>query len=71
MSNFSRISKLPNLLPNTLCGNQGREYFYCVSKTFQAARKVAIQVRWNKPPEGWFKLNTDGDRKSTRLNSSH
>ena len=22
--------------------------------------KVAIQVRWNKPVVGWFKLNTNG-----------
>ena len=51
---------IPNPNLHKVCIHQGREYFYCVSKTFQAARKVAIQVRWNKPPEGWFKLNTDG-----------
>lgn len=22
--------------------------------------KVAIPVKWNKPPAGWYKLNTDG-----------
>lgn len=21
---------------------------------------VVVNIRWNKPPNGWFKLNTDG-----------
>ena len=31
-----------------------------MSKTIQSTRKVAIQVWWNKPADGWFKLNSDG-----------
>lgn len=53
-------NSIPNPNLHKACIHQVREYFYCVSKIFQATRKVAIQVRWNKPPEGWFKLNTDG-----------
>ncbi|KAK9986163.1 hypothetical protein SO802_031114 [Lithocarpus litseifolius] len=45
---------------HTTCINQALEYFLCISKTRQQKHKIAIHVRWNKPPTGWFKLNTDG-----------
>lgn len=37
-----------------------REYFYCVSKGQKIKRQIAIQVHWNRPPVGWFKLDVDG-----------
>lgn len=37
-----------------------REYFYCVSKTQRTKCNIAIQMRWFRPPLGWFKLNSDG-----------
>ena len=31
-----------------------------MGKTKESAPKMAIQVKWNKPAEGWHKLNIDG-----------
>lgn len=45
---------------HTTCINQALEYFFCISKTPQKKHKIAIPMKWNKPPIGWFKLNTDG-----------
>ena len=52
-------NSIPNPNLHKACIHQAKEYYYCVSKTIQSTRKVAIQVRWNKPADGWFKLNTD------------
>ena len=41
------------------CISQAPEYHFCVGKIRQLKRKVAIPIRWNKPLEGWYKLNTD------------
>lgn len=49
-----------NLKLNNLCIQIAREYFYCVSKGQKIKQQIAIQVRWNRPPVGWFKLNSDG-----------
>ena len=40
--------------------NQALEYFYCVGKTKCQKNMVICNVRWERPPLGWFKLNTDG-----------
>ena len=45
---------------NNLCIQTAREYFYCVSKGQKIKQQITIQVRWNRPPMGWFKLNADG-----------
>nr|POE96986.1 putative ribonuclease h protein [Quercus suber] len=34
--------------------------FFCVGKVRKVNQRSLIQVSWSKPPEGWFKLNTDG-----------
>ncbi|XP_075663469.1 uncharacterized protein LOC142633081 [Castanea sativa] len=36
------------------------EYFFCVGKPLQTKQYSTIPVRWHKPAEGWFKLNSDG-----------
>ena len=43
-----------------LCIQVAREYFYCVSKGKKIKHHIAVQVRWNRPPLGWFKLNSNG-----------
>nr|POF23203.1 putative ribonuclease h protein [Quercus suber] len=40
--------------------NQALEYYYCVGKMKSQKNKVVYNVRWEKPPLGWCKLNTDG-----------
>ena len=53
-------NSIPNpKLPND-CINQAREYHFCVSKGKKTNAKIVIPVGWNKPREGWFKLNSDG-----------
>ncbi|XP_075645570.1 uncharacterized protein LOC142616645 [Castanea sativa] len=42
------------------CLSQAREFFFCVGKMREVIHSVSIQVKWTKPPEGWYKLNTDG-----------
>lgn len=43
-----------------LCLSQVVEYFFCVGKMRKVSQRVLMQVKWSKPPEGWFKLNSDG-----------
>ena len=31
-----------------------------MSKGQKIKRQITIEVRWNKPPVGWFKLNANG-----------
>ena len=53
-------NSIPNLsLPND-CINQAKEYHFCVSKGKKTTAKIVIPVGWNKPRNGWFKLNSDG-----------
>ena len=47
----------PNL--HSLCMKAATEYYYCVGKGPAFKRHSIIPVRWNKPHEGWFKLNSD------------
>ena len=39
---------------------QATEFFHCVSCQRNNRRLVIKQVRWERPGEGWLKLNTDG-----------
>ena len=55
---FENVAQNPNLQKQ--CIAQVVEYFYCVGKIKMQRSKVVVNVRWNKPPIGWFKLNTDG-----------
>ena len=43
-----------------MCISQAREFYYCVGKINKQRRLAGIQVRWEKPPSNWFKLNTNG-----------
>ena len=49
-----------NLNLHRFCLNEAREYFYCIAKSGRKKQLTSILVKWNKPPEKWFKLNTDG-----------
>ena len=40
--------------------SQALEYYDCVGKVRSQKNKVVCNVRWEKPPLGWCKLNTDG-----------
>lgn len=42
------------------CIQLAAEYFFCVGKPLQTKQYSAIPMRWHKPAEGWFKLNSDG-----------
>ena len=55
---FDNIPLSTNL--HGLCLSQAVEYFYCVGKMMNVRQRVSMQVKWSKPPEGWFKLNLDG-----------
>ena len=39
---------------------QTLEFMYCVSSPKGPTRSLIKRVRWERPPEGWCKLNTDG-----------
>ena len=40
------------------CLSQAMEYYYYVGKMGKISQRVL--VKWSKPPERWFKLNSDG-----------
>ena len=48
---------------------QAMEFFQCVSYSRNNRHLVIKQVRWERPGEGWLKLNTDGATNDT-LNSA-
>ena len=48
-----------NIYLYRMCINQAMEFYYCVGKINEQRRLAGIQVRWEKPPSNWFKLNTD------------
>ena len=54
---FDNVALNPNLRKQ--CLNQAVEYFYCVGEIKMQRSRVVVNVRWNKPPIGWFKLNID------------
>ena len=47
-----------NLSKNIL--NQVLEFIYCVHSPRSPNRKINRSIRWERPPLGWKKLNTDG-----------
>ena len=51
---------IPNSSLHKICLSQAYEYSFYVSKSKIIAQKVVVPVRWSKPLEGWYKLNTDG-----------
>ena len=55
---FDNIPLSTNL--HGLCLSQAVKYYFCVGKMGKISQRVLMQVKWSKPPEGWFKLNLDG-----------
>lgn len=55
---FENTTLQPNLHRQWV--SQALEYFFYVGKIKMQQSKVAIPVKWNKPPPGWYKLSTDG-----------
>ncbi|KAL0006134.1 hypothetical protein SO802_013695 [Lithocarpus litseifolius] len=49
-----------NMNLHGLCLSQAIEFSFCVGKLRMVNQRFLIQVSWSKPPEGWYKLNTDG-----------
>lgn len=49
-----------NMNLHELCLSQAMEFYFCVGKMREVIHKVSVQVKWLKPPEGWYKLNTYG-----------
>ena len=39
---------------------QAKEYLHCVATPRLEARRVLRRIRWERPKQGWKKLNTDG-----------
>ena len=48
--------------PNAGCRDNSTnlEFMYCVSSPRGPTRSIIKRVRWERPLEGWCKLNTDG-----------
>ena len=55
---FNRKSPNPNLFREI--SNQAAEFMFCVSSPRNPVRRVSKRIRWEKPPIGWKKLNTNG-----------
>ena len=55
---FNRKSPNPNLHREIY--NQAAEFMFCVASPRNPVRKISKRIRWEKPPTGWKKLNTDG-----------
>ena len=49
-----------NLNLHSHCCAQVVDFFFCAGTLKCLKQKSVIQVRWLKPPAGWFKLNSDG-----------
>ncbi|KAK7859324.1 putative ribonuclease h protein [Quercus suber] len=54
---FEDTTLNPNL--HDSCLKQVIEYVYCVGKSFRTKQVRGFRVKWNKPLEGWCKLNSD------------
>ena len=52
--------KMQNLNLVTDIQNQAVEFMCCVSPLRELSWRIIKRVRWEKPPLGWAKLNTDG-----------
>ena len=55
---FNRKSQNPRLAAEIT--HQSLEFLYCVASPRGPGRSIIKRVRWERPPEGWCKLNTDG-----------
>ena len=44
---------------------QALEYYHCVASPRLQTRKVLKGIRWERLPQGWVKLNTDGSANGT------
>ena len=52
--------KNPNPNLPSIINSQVVEFMHCVPSPRQSTRSVIRRVRWERPPSGWKKLNTDG-----------
>ena len=52
--------KNPNPNLPSVINSQVVEFMHCVPLPRQSTRRVIKRVRWERPPSGWKKLNTDG-----------
>ncbi|KAF3970649.1 hypothetical protein CMV_005672 [Castanea mollissima] len=57
---FNGKSQNPRLA--TSIRAQAFEFLCCAASPRQAVCNVIKQIRWERPPNGWKKLNTDGSR---------
>ena len=55
---FSGKAQKPNLTSDIVY--QTTKFMYYVSSPRNPIRRVVITCRWERPPEGWMKLNSDG-----------
>lgn len=55
---FNGKSRNPKL--DLVIINQVVEFFHCLSSPRLMTRKILRRIRWEKPVQGWWKLNTDG-----------
>ena len=55
---FNRKSQNLRLVAEII--QQTLEFMYCMSSPRGLTRSIIKRVRWERPPEGWCKLNTDG-----------
>ncbi|KAF3945743.1 hypothetical protein CMV_027911 [Castanea mollissima] len=55
---FSGRRQQPNLASGIV--NKTMEFIYCASSPRNPNRRGITTCRWERPPEGWMKLNTDG-----------
>ena len=50
----------PNPRLATEIVNGAMEFTFCASTCAKTSSRIILQVRWEKLPAGWVKLNTDG-----------
>ena len=58
---FDRKNPNPKLAMEIV--NQAVEFVFCASSPRGLTHTIIKRVRWERPPEGWVKLNTDGAAK--------
>ena len=59
-NNYVFNGKLANPRLATEITNQAMEFMYCYSSSKASNGRTSKLVRWEKPPSGWTKSNTDG-----------
>ena len=55
---FSGKARNPKLVVEIVY--QAKEYFHCVAMPRLGIRRITRYIRWERPEQGWKKLNTDG-----------